>query len=434
MKTLSLLVVLAAGLSAQTVQQNIDSACTQILGAACSNNSTLYSTYSAIVTQINAKKLQSDPTSIMYNYLLPMIKANPGWQLNLVDWAWKAAACPGSPQESQWQQAYTQGKWQTYPQLYNLLKGAGCGATKAAPATAAAQYVPAAQMTSGYQTVWGAAWNSPPVQMMTTCPVSTGAVSCARSALAGYINSSRNNTAILATLAAPVFVRVIGANPNTNQIATVEGVYGRYWTGADDLATYLANTKSSWVVSTLQTYTATTSTATTTTVALRMLSDGSLVDGTGRALPNTKGSYYLSVVNGQIVAAGGGNYVAWVRGQSGNVAVVVKPGAASGVLVDNYSSPYRIVAAGGGNFQVSNTYGAVAVGGSNIIAAGGGNIVAAGGGNIILNGGGNIALPPAQALAQTVAKVVSNDGGSLISQDGSSLNVVTLAKLAPTIH
>jgi hypothetical protein len=181
----------------------------------------------------------------------------------------------------------------------------------------------------------------------------------------------------------------------------------------------------------------------TTPVALRMLSDGTLVDASGRTLPNTKGSYYLSFVNGQIVALGGGTYTAWVKGQNGDVAVLVKPGAPNGLLVDNHSTPYRIIAAGGGNFQLAdvaggagnfqlaNSYGVVNTNGANIILNSGGNIVAAGGLNIIAAGGGNFAAAPQQAFAQTIAKAVSNDGESIISLDGS-LNMATLAKLVST--
>ena len=409
----------ALSLPAQSVQQNIDSACVQVLGSPCSTSSTLYSTYQNIVIQINNRKLASDAASIMYNYLMPMVKSSTGWQMNVADWAWTGAGCKGVVAESQWSGKFgtASGNWQTYQQLVNLMKTtAGCTPASPQPTPAPSQYLTAAAMQPGYQQVWGALWTSPPVAMMSNCPASTGAVSCARSALSSYVSS--HGAAVLSNLIPPVFMVALGFFPNATQTGAVESVFGRYWTGADDLKTYLLNTKSSWVQP---------APAARSSLSVRMQSDGSLVDGSGRSIPRTQGSYWLSASGSQPAAYGPGTYVAWVKGPSGNLAITVRPGPAGGILVDNYSTPYKIVAQGGGNFALSNTYGIVAQGGGNIIGNGGNDIVAQGGGNLVGPSGGTFqVLQPADVL-RMFAGVVSTGAGALISQDGGGLNPTVLA-------
>ena len=150
----------------------------------------------------------------------------------------------------------------------------------------------------------------------------------------------------------------------------------------------------------------------------RLDSSGRLMGLDGTAIPGTgTGNYFLSVdSNGSLVAAGGGNYTAWV----GGMAIIVRPIAFQGTLISGNGTPYRLVAAGGGNLQLVPGGYLVAAGGGNLVAAGGGNLVAAGGGNLVAAGGGNFTvMTTADVLRQPF---ISHNGSALISNDGSSLN------------
>src|SRR5438045_4122952 len=118
--------LLASQLPAQTMRENIGSACTQVLGKDC-YYAPLSSVYDTINIQINQNKLQNTVGAIMNNYLIPMVKSDTSWQSNIVDWAWPVAGCKGAPDESTWMRNFAAGQWQTYQQLVNILKTtAGC--------------------------------------------------------------------------------------------------------------------------------------------------------------------------------------------------------------------------------------------------------------------------------------------------------------------
>ena len=409
--TTTLLLAAASILPAQSVQQNIDAACVQVLGSACSQNSVLYGTFSTITSQISNRQLNSDQGSIQ-NYLMAMVKSSTGWQNNLVDWAWAAAKCQNQVMESQWVAKFGtgSGQWQTYQQLVNLLlqQSGACtlAAVKPAAAAPATQYVGASAMQQAYQTVWGAAASYATVQ--TNC--TTTAESCAQSLLASYVSS--HGTAILSTIVPPVFTKVLGFSPSSTYVSQIAATYHTYWLGADDLANYLTQTKTSWPNTALAVIPSS-ALGTTTTVYLRVDSAGDIINGANQVIPGTAGSYFLSASGGKLVAAGGGNYNASING----TAITVTSGA-SGVLVNNRGIPYKLVAAGGGNFQLYN--------GGALVAAGGGNLVAAGGGNLVAAGGGNL-----QAVLPSMAAqyLLGPSGGTFLATDGASLNQTVLASV-----
>jgi hypothetical protein len=383
------------------VRQNIDAACQGALGAACSTSASYSATYTAITQQIGAGKLGSDTSSVLYNYLIPMVKGNTGWQQALIASAWSATRCAGPAPQSQWLPKY--GTWTTYQQLYNMMAQQGCsGAAANAQQIAVVQYLSPAQMTPAYNQVWGSA--AARATMMTNCPVANGAVSCARSALATYVKA--NGSAILQTIAAVPYQSVTGSSLDSTHAQTIATNFGRTWTGADDLPAYLQANPPIFPAS---------------TVFAGLDNQGCLINASGRKLSANEscGNYYLDA-NG---AHAPGVYPATL-GKTMVILSAANPGR--GVLVSNNGSPLRvietqtrwaignnIVAQGGGNI--------VAQGGGNIVAQGGGNIVAQGGGNIILQGCCNAAFTDASSAARTAglldmrgASVISNDGGSFL--------------------
>lgn len=410
------------------VKQNIDSVCQTVLGLACSTTSSYASIYSDITLKISRGQLGSDTSSLMYSYLLPMVQSSTSWQANIVDNAWRALNCTGAAPESQWIQKYSQ--WQTYSQLYYQMHSAGCSGASAnipnaAPPNAAAQYVAVNQMYSAYSQVWGAAAGYATAN--TQCPVSSGAVSCARSALRAYVQT--HGTGILQILAAPVYQQVVGQALDSGHAQSLFYQFGNYWTGADDLSKYLSSTASQW--RTLQV------SQPAAAAFAGINAQGCPVDTSGRALSSSCGMFFLSSSGAQAKSS----YVVTVAGKRLTTKASNSP---SGLLVGGDGQPVHIILNGGGNWQLkdgSNTVAAgggnflgqngssivasgagniVASGAGNIVASGAGNIVASGGGNIVASGGGNFqVLAPAMAASYTGlisngASVISNDGGSFL--------------------
>lgn len=421
----------------QTVQQNIDNACVQVLGSPCSTGSQLNSTYENIKIQINNRKLASDTNSIVSSYLMPMVQSSVGWKMNLIDWAWPAAGCKGMVAESEWYSKFGggSGHWQNYQQLLSLMRSIpGCTPVVAAPPVIVTQYMGSSAMQTGYQTVWGAAANYAAVQ--TNCPVAIGAVNCVRSQLAAYVSS--HGTSVLGTLDAPVFAQVLGFAPETNALNGMAATFGRYWTGADDLRTYLTTTKSQWprpvpaapgVPPNPPAIPGLGLTRKSFPAGMQgagfLSNNGSAVDlyWNEHLLVRDLSGNLISQDGGGLVAAGGGNYTDPATG------LVLD---ASGKLIP---ITWKLVAAGGGNL--------VAAGGGNLGSTGigylvgnsGGTLVAAGGGNLVAAGGGNFTLYTTDSVIKalntanvqaappraTAASIIGINGGKFIPPNVYSL-------------
>ena len=286
--TAAIALLFGATLPAQTARENIANARTQVLGTDC-YYAPLSSVYDGITIQINKGQLPNSLGAIMNNYLIPMVHNSTNWQANIVDWAWPVAGCKGEPDEPTWMRNFAAGQWQTYQQLVNKLKTTGGCAPPPPPPIP--QYVPAPEMAAAYSQVWGVASKMTPLP--TNCPVAAGGVSCARTNLMAY---TKTNPAVLNMIVPPVYSAAIGASPDSNQVQAVASSFLISWSGADDVARYLAGTKGAW-----QTKPA--------TAALRLDTSGNVLDGNKKILlPNTMHSYYLSVSGTRIVAQGGGNY------------------------------------------------------------------------------------------------------------------------------
>ncbi len=407
----------SSSLITPAVQQSIDSACQQVLGYPCSTYAPYSSTYTIITQQINQRQLGSDMGSIMNNYLIPMVASSTSWQYGVIDNAWRAANCQakgaGPSPEAQWAQRVS--SWKTYESLYNTF-AANCGGagTNATTSPAAARYLTAQQMSAAYQQVWGSAYAYATIS--TTCPtpasttqIAAQAVSCARGALTAYVQS--HGTSVLQTIASPIFQIVIGAPMSSAQAQTIAGGFGRTWTGADDLLTYLQSNSSQFR---------------TALVVAGLDAQGCLIDSTRKRLAQNEpcGMYYVGSTGIHSPAA----YSVVLNGRT----LTAPTTGGGGLLVNNQGIPVRIVGPSAGTWQIVAGGQIVAAGGGNIVAAGGGNIVAAGGGNIVAAGGGNVVNTngsnlqfDSPAYAATLPVLMFN-GASIISQDGSGLTFVVL--------
>jgi len=416
------------------ITQNIDNACVGVLGAACSTSASYNSIYTAITQQIKQGSLKSDSSTVMYSYLIPMVQSSASWKANVVDNAWRGAGCSGAAPESVWTPKVAQ--LQTYQAVVNAMKQQGCaaaGATVAAAAGPATQYVPAQQMSAAYTQIWGGAAGS--ATMMTNCPVATGAVSCARSQLAAYVAS--HNTGMLISVAAANYQAATGTSLDSAHAQTLEAAFGRNWTGADDVRNYIAANPNLFPVS---------------RVFGGLSAEGCLIDNLRIKLDANEpcGMYFLDA-NG---AHASGSYAASFQGR----AFTLSTANTGGILVSNTGVPLKIVstgtkwaigtnivAQGGGNIILNAGGNIVAQGGGNIVAQGGGNIVAQGGGNIVAQGGGNLINDGAQYLkaliftdpstAARTARLITPGGASVISNDGGSFlpNINQIAAVAKLI-
>ena len=131
---------------------------------------------------------------------------------------------------------------------------------------------------------------------------------------------------------------------------------------------------------------------------------------------------------GNVIAAGAGNYSATLGGISIRLAST-NGGNLTGLLVDNRGNPVRVVASGGGNYQIVAGGQVIAAGAGNVIAAGAGNVIAAGAGNVIAAGAGNLQIV-APSSAVSVARLIGSDGAALLAIDGSQfLNSSAMARM-----
>jgi len=403
------------------IRQNIDTACQGVLGFPCSTTASYNSTYTAITQQITQGTLKSDMSSVMYDYLVKMVQSSASWKANVVDNAWRAIGCTGAAPEAQWTPLAAQ--WQTYAALVNAMRAKGCALAAgnvAPPPAPAIQYLSAAQMTPGYNQVWGSAAGSATVN--TNCPIPTGAISCARSDLAAYVRL--HGAAILQTIAATPYQSVVGQPMDSAHAQTVAKAFLVNWSGADDLVKYLQANPGLYPVKVTVTFGG-------------LDGQGCLVNAVGAKLSANEpcGNYYLDSKG----AHAPGIYPASLNGAM-VIFTAANPGG--GLMVSNKGTPIKvvvtstgwaigsgIVAQGGGNIVAQGGGNIVAQGGGNIVAQGGGNIVAQGGGNIVAQGGGNLIQDGAAYLrnlsfadsltAARTAGLVTSAGVSIISQDGN---------------
>jgi hypothetical protein len=397
------------------VRQNIDTACMGVLGQACSTTSGLSSTYTAITQQIQQNRLASDSASVMYNYLIPMVKSSTSWQSAVISNAWASTGCAGIAPQSQWMSKY--GQWTTYQQLSNSMRSAGCAGASANVPTAqpTTQYLSAQQMSPGYSAVWGPAAGYATISQ--NCPINVGAVSCARSDLAAYVKSK--GTGILQTLEAPNYQAVTGQQLDAAHAQTITKAFGVNWSGADDLSNYLKANPNLFPQ---------------TVVWAGLDANGCPVNASGGFLAAQEQCHLLFIsstgvhstgqssvnLNGTIVPASGFSPSSLLVDSKG--APVVASSTATGFML---STANGIVAQGGGNIVAQGGGNIVAQGGGNIVAQGGGNIVAQGGGNIVAQGGGNFtsinfaAMSP--LLAARATGLIDSNGASILNQNGTGL-------------
>lgn len=225
-------------------------ACKYVLGVDCTVNGNPYASVGTyLVAQANGSLFPTQ--AAMQAYLMNYVGTNPGVKSAVIQQAaagqavcTAAATALGNAFSAN--AANTQsGLWNSYTQLAPIISGVLKGQCAAPPPPPPVTYLTPAQLNPAYVAVWGALWTFEPVAMMTNCPASTGASSCVRSALASYV--AAKGAATLNPLIQPVFTQVMGFAPNSTQLSTLAGVFGRNWSGADDLATYLNGTKASWL-------------------------------------------------------------------------------------------------------------------------------------------------------------------------------------------
>ena len=350
--------------SQSTLKAFAAGACGEVMGVDCTTDPGQMNLYYDILSFIGSQPIPNrTQATIVQQYLTPFVSARVNMKQAIIDRAFRALGRTATPpDETKWLGVYS--SWQTYQRLVPMVRAASpvVPYTPPAPPQISLQQQQQA-IQSAFQKVWMRAPSASEAgQFSSLQPAQVeGTV---RSMLSRYPGEAPR-------IVDAVFAPTIRRQPTAYERTGVISVFGRYWTGADDLANYLNGARASYNTPNNGPQAAPTGTP---IAAGTYLSYGNTplspsILGPGGVLLNIKG--------GSIVAAGGGNYI------DSKTGILTNAGG-------NAINISRIVAAGGGNV-ISNDGGSiVAAGGGNIVAAGGGNIVAAGGGNIVAAGGGNI--------------------------------------------
>ena len=350
--------------SQSTLKAFAAGACGEVMGVDCTTDPGQMNLYYDILSFIGSQPIPNrTQATIVQQYLTPFVSARVNMKQAIIDRAFRALGRTATPpDETKWLGVYS--SWQTYQRLVPMVRAASpvVPYTPPAPPQISLQQQQQA-IQSAFQKVWMRAPSASEAgQFSSLQPAQVeGTV---RSMLSRYPGEAPR-------IVDAVFAPTIRRQPTAYERTGVISVFGRYWTGADDLANYLNGARASYNTPNNGPQAAPTGTP--------------IAAGTYLSYGNTPlrpsilgpGGYLLNIKGGSIVAAGGGNYI------DSKTGILTNAGG-------NAINISRIVAAGGGNV-ISNDGGSiVAAGGGNIVAQGGGNIVAQGGGNIVAQGGGNL--------------------------------------------
>lgn len=350
--------------SQSTLKAFAAGACGEVMGVDCTTDPGQINLYYDILSFIGSQPIPSrTQETIVRQYLMPFVGARINMKQAIVDRAFIALGRTATPpDETRWLGTYN--SWQTYQRLVPMIRAALPTVPYTPPAPPQINQQQQQQaIQAAFQKVWMRAPSASEAgQFSSLQPAQVeGTV---RSMLSRYPGEAPR-------IVDAVFAPTIRRQPTAYERTGVISVFGRYWTGADDLATYLNGARASYN---------TPNSGPQAAPAGTPISPGTYLSyGNTPLSPSIlgPGGYLLNIKGATIIAAGGGNYIDTKTG------ILTNAGG-------NAINISRIVAAGGGNV-ISNDGGSiVAAGGGNIVAAGGGNIVAAGGGNIVAAGGGNI--------------------------------------------
>jgi len=386
--------------SQSTLKAFAAGACGEVMGVDCTTDPGQMNLYYDILSFIGSQPIPNrTQATIVQQYLTPFVSARVNMKQAIIDRAFRALGRTATPpDETKWLGVYS--SWQTYQRLVPMVRAASpvVPYTPPAPPQISLQQQQQA-IQSAFQKVWMRAPSASEAgQFSSLQPAQVeGTV---RSMLSRYPGEAPR-------IVDAVFAPTIRRQPTAYERTGVISVFGRYWTGADDLANYLNGARASYNTPNNGPQAAPTGTP--------------IAAGTYLSYGNTPlrpsilgpGGYLLNIKGGSIVAAGGGNYI------DSKTGILTNAGG-------NAINISRIVAAGGGNV-ISNDGGSiVAAGGGNIVAQGGGNIVAQGGGNIVAQGGGN--MQPLFAAsgfglysAAAISQLVAQGGGNIVAQGGGNL-------------
>lgn len=359
---------LASELHAQTAPSRAtlnlfsSAACQEAIGVDCATDPSQASLWSNIRVFVNSQPVGSiTQTVIVQKFLVPLINQNASMKQDIVTRAFQALGRTATyADQNQWIASYN--SWQTYQRLVPMIPRTGVSPVVAPTAP---QYTQA-QQQQALQTAFVKVWARQPLAAE-AARFNSIAPAAMESAVRGLLAGT---PAEASRIVDGVFAPVIGRQPTAYEKAGVVGAFGRYWTGADDLASYLRGVSASYR----------TPNNGPQQVTGIPFSNGQIFIGFNGIPLSTSllgaGGYLLAIDGNSIVAQGGGNLI-----------------SSNGILVDRNGSPLvfsKIVAQGGGNLVSQGGGNIVAQGGGNIVAQGGGNIVAQGGGNIVAQGGGNL--------------------------------------------
>ena len=310
----------------------ISTACLQALGVDCTKDPQQRDLWYDLMAQVNGRHIAASESAIVQQYLIPALRRNPGMQAAVVDRAYKyQGKTAGSFEESQWTRQYE--SWQTYERLVPMIPRAAAPVVAAPAQPQFSQQQQQQALQTAFQFIWGRL-PSPSESALFNTVTPANMPGSVRSALRNYPGEAPR-------IVATVFPSIVGRPPTEYERAGVVSVFERYWTGADDLATYLRDVTASYRTPNYGPNTAAQTTA-----------------------PLAPGTHYFDRNNMEI-----------------NSSALASLPRKNGVFVDNNGNPlsitYKVISNDGGSIISSG-----------LVAAGGGNLVAAGGGNLVSNAGG----------------------------------------------
>lgn len=377
----------------------ISSACGEVLGVDCTNDPGQTNMYYDLMGMISSKQLPADQRAIVQQYLMPKLRQSSGMQAAVVDRAYKALGrAAGSAEESQWTRSFE--SWQTYQRLVPMINRAAPVAAPVAsrpappPTTLTASQQAALQ--SAFSKVWG---RSPtPAEQLWFLVQQPGQMESAARGALSRVHDQAGYSGETSRIVDSVMASAIGRAPTPYERAGVISVYGRYWTGADDLQQYLSGTRTSFARPNYGPGGAPKQAPPASTPSLGF-APGTIVF-----------SYNGQIVNTAHALDAAGHLV----GNSGGT--LTGPGfhfdSKTSMLVDPTGRPVQLI--------------------SNVISNDGGTLLPRGTVSVISNDGATL-------RAAAIANIVSHDGGSLqgaapvIGHDGASVINRNGAALEPGI-
>jgi hypothetical protein len=224
--------------SASALKALTAGACGEVMGVDCSTDPGQLNLYYDILSWLASQPVSAkNQATIVQQFLNPFVSARINMKQAIIDRAFKALGRTATPpDETRWLGVYN--SWQTYQRLVPMIRAASPLPTQ----TPAPPQISKQQQQQAIQAAFAKIWMRAPNageagQFSSLQPAQIESAS--RSMLSRYPGEAPR-------IVDAVFTPTIRRQPTAYERTGVISVFGRYWTGADDLATYLNGVRASY--------------------------------------------------------------------------------------------------------------------------------------------------------------------------------------------